>query len=136
MPEKQVAQCLETGRVEDDRWLVTKAGARRYVTGTTRAIRDEFGHVHGLINVTRDITQRREAEENLRREKEFTDAIVQSVPGIFYVFDEGGRFIYWNRLFEEVTGYSADEVRTTLDGAAFVPEEEREQFAARIQEVD
>jgi PAS domain S-box-containing protein len=71
----------------------------------------------------------------LRKEKEFTDAIVQSVPGIFYVFDEAGRFIYWNRLFEEVTGYSAEEVRTTLDGASFVPPEEREQFAARIQEV-
>ena len=135
LPEKQIAQCLETGRVEDDRWLVTKAGERRYVTGTTRAIRDEFGHVHGLINVTRDITERREAEERLRKEKEFTDAIVQSVPGIFYVFDEGGRFIYWNRLFEEVTGFSAEEIRTTMDGAAFVPAEEREQFAARIEEV-
>lgn len=135
LPEKQIAQCLETGRVEDDRWLVTKTGERRYVTGTTRSIRDEFGHVHGLINVTRDITQRRETEERLRKEKEFTDAIVQSVPGIFYVFDEAGRFIYWNKLFEEVTGYSAEEVRTTMDGASFVPPEEREQFAARIQEV-
>ena len=70
VPEKQIAQCLETGRVEDDRWMVTKAGERRYVTGTARAIRDEFGHVHGLISVTRDITERRGAEETAQRASE------------------------------------------------------------------
>jgi PAS domain S-box-containing protein len=70
LPEKKIAQCLETGRAEDDRWITTKGGERRFVSGITRAIRDEFGHVHGLIDVTRDITQRRDAEEAERRASE------------------------------------------------------------------
>jgi PAS domain S-box-containing protein len=70
LPEKKIAQCLETGRAEDDRWITTKGGERRFVSGITRAIRDEFGNVHGLIDVTRDITQRRDAEEAERRASE------------------------------------------------------------------
>ncbi|WP_292933509.1 EAL domain-containing protein [Noviherbaspirillum sp.] len=46
------------------------------------------------------------------REKEaaHSQAIIDSLPGIFYVFDEEGKFLRWNRNFERVTGYSHDEV--------------------------
>jgi PAS domain S-box-containing protein len=49
----------------------------------------------------------------LRRSKRrlgLTDEILNSLPGIFYVFDQEGRFLRWNRRFEEVTGYPPDEL--------------------------
>ena len=66
-PERQLAHTLEAGRSEEDRWLVLKNGERKFISGVARAIRDEFGNVHGLIKVTRDITERRQAEEQSQK---------------------------------------------------------------------
>jgi len=42
--------------------------------------------------------------------REFAEIIIDSVPGLFYVFDAQGRFLRWNRNLEQVTGYSAAEI--------------------------
>jgi PAS domain S-box-containing protein len=133
LPQREMARCLETGRAEVDRWTATRTGEPRFVTGVARAIRDEFGHVHGFIKVTRDITIRRQTEEQVRKEKEFTDAIVQSLPGIFYVFNREGRFIYWNRMFEQITGYSGPEI-SEMKLTTFLAEEHREFMTGRFKE--
>ncbi|HJV85112.1 MAG TPA: EAL domain-containing protein [Noviherbaspirillum sp.] len=39
-----------------------------------------------------------------------SQAIIDSLPGIFYVFDENGEFVRWNKNLERVTGYSGEEV--------------------------
>ncbi|MFL6332009.1 MAG: response regulator [Pyrinomonadaceae bacterium] len=49
-------------------------------------------------------------ETALRREKEFSDTTVNSLPGVFYHYDATGRFLRWNENFEAVTGYSRDEI--------------------------
>jgi PAS domain S-box-containing protein len=134
VPQQELAHATETGRAEDDRWLLTKPGEKRFVSGTSRAIRDEFGNVHGLIKITRDITQRWEADESLRKEKEFTDAIVQSLPGIFYVFDEKGKFVYWNRTLEQVTGHPNAEI-ATMHLTDIIAGEQREEISRRISNV-
>ena len=50
-------------------------------------------------------------EESLREEKAFTDAVMDSLPGVFYVLDDETRFVRWNRHMEEVTGLTADQLR-------------------------
>jgi PAS domain S-box-containing protein len=134
VPQQELAKALETGRAEEDRWLLRKNGEKRFVSGICRAIRDDFGNVHGLIKVTRDITERREGEERLRNEKEFTDAIVQSLPGIFYVFDQKGKFIYWNRTLEQVTHCSGGEI-AEMSIRNLIAEEQRELIQRRIEEL-
>ncbi|MEX2577450.1 MAG: PAS domain S-box protein [Verrucomicrobiales bacterium] len=44
------------------------------------------------------------------RERNFSDTMIDSMPGILYVYDETGRFIRWNQRFEEVSGYSNEEI--------------------------
>ena len=44
------------------------------------------------------------------RERDFTQTVVDSLPGLFYVFDDQGRFLRWNKDLEEVSGYSAQEI--------------------------
>jgi PAS domain S-box-containing protein len=51
-----------------------------------------------------------EAEEQLRREKVFADALIDVLPGVFYLFDAQGRLARWNKNFETVTGYSGPEL--------------------------
>jgi len=53
---------------------------------------------------------RRQAEEVARNEKLFSDAMIESLPGIFYFFSEQGRFLRWSRNFESVSGYSGEEI--------------------------
>ncbi|TVP44525.1 MAG: PAS domain S-box protein [Gemmatimonadales bacterium] len=44
------------------------------------------------------------------RRLDLSNEIVNSLPGVFYLFDGEGRFLRWNRQFQEVTGYSHEEV--------------------------
>ena len=48
--------------------------------------------------------------EQLLGEKAFTDAIVESIPGMLYVYDEFGTHIRHNKKHEEMTGYSSEEL--------------------------
>jgi PAS domain S-box-containing protein/putative nucleotidyltransferase with HDIG domain len=56
-----------------------------------------------------DITERLVAEANLLREKTISDTIINSLPGVFYFFDDQGRWRRWNSNFEQVTGYTGEE---------------------------
>ena len=59
--------------------------------------------------------QQRKANAELRQEKELTDAIFDSIPGMLYLYDTNGRLLRWNRRHEEMTGYSSEELsRMTL----------------------
>jgi diguanylate cyclase (GGDEF)-like protein/PAS domain S-box-containing protein len=54
-------------------------------------------------------TLKREAEER-DREAKLSQAIIDSLPGLFYLFDENGRYLRWNRNLETVTGYTHEEI--------------------------
>ena len=59
----------------------------------------------------RDISARKQAEELILLERDFSKAVLDSLPGIFYLFDRNGKFLRWNTNFEEITGYSGEEIR-------------------------
>lgn len=54
--------------------------------------------------------EREQAASLAARELSFSQAMMESMPGILYFYDEKGRFLRWNRNFEAVSGYSGDEV--------------------------
>jgi PAS domain S-box-containing protein len=58
----------------------------------------------------RDITARKRNEELILLERDFSKAVLDSLPGIFYLFDRKGKFRRWNPNLEEITGYSAEEI--------------------------
>ncbi len=91
------------------------------------------GSVLGYQGIIRDITQRKQAEETLRREKEFSDAALESLPGLFYLFDEQGRFLRWNRNLERVTGYSSSDV-SSMHALDFFAGEDKRLIEERIRE--
>ena len=47
--------------------------------------------------------------------EDFAELIIDSLPGIFYLFDESGKFERWNQNFQTVSGYSAEEISTILN---------------------
>jgi len=67
----------------------------------------------------------------LRRREDRIQQVVNAMPGLFYIFDAGGRLTWWNRRFEEVLGYGADELqgRQVLD---FIHPDDHEHVAHQI----
>ncbi len=74
------------------------------------------------------------SEERLRAERDFSDKTVDSLPGVFYLFDQNRKFLRWNKNLEEITGYYAEEIErlTPLD---LVPNEEREKVERSFMSV-
>lgn len=105
-------RALEEGHHEFEGLRVRKDGSQFCAIVSISEVKDYFGGHAGLSVVTRDITERKAAEEAVRRERDLSDAILGSLPGIYYQYDEAGRFLRWNRLFETVTGYTAEEIGT------------------------
>ncbi|MDD5226691.1 MAG: PAS domain S-box protein, partial [Candidatus Omnitrophica bacterium] len=68
------------------------------------------GEVEGIIGVIMDVTLRKRAEEAREASQKFLSTAINSIPDIFYVFDAEGNLLLWNEAFEQVTGYSSEEV--------------------------
>jgi PAS domain S-box-containing protein len=73
-------------------------------------LRDAAGAIIAGIEIGRNITNRKRAEQELLQEKKFSDNIINSLPGTFYILDDRGTFIRWNKKAEEATGCSAEEL--------------------------
>jgi PAS domain S-box-containing protein len=81
------------------------------------------------------IVLRKKAEEALQKEKGFSDSLVNSLPGVFYLFDEKElRFHRWNHNFENVTGYSSSEI-AGMSPLELFDEHEGARVAERIRQV-
>jgi diguanylate cyclase (GGDEF)-like protein/PAS domain S-box-containing protein len=81
-----------------------------------------------------DITERKLAEELLLKQKQFSDDVINSLPGIFYMLNQKGSFIRVNRQFQEVSGFSSEEL-VNLSALSFFGENDRNTVAQKIQEV-
>jgi PAS domain S-box-containing protein len=60
-----------------------------------------------------------------------TDVVIDSLPGVFYLFNQKGKFLLWNKNFERVSGYSAEEIKKMRPDDFFV-EEEKEYLNKQI----
>jgi len=108
---------------------------RRVVLETSGVpVLDNDGAVIGYRGVDRDITYRKRAEEELLKEKAFSDAAIASLPGMFYVFDHNGKFLRWNRNLESISGYSPDEL-VEMRAEEFYHPSQRPLIIEKIKEV-
>jgi PAS domain S-box-containing protein len=89
---------------------------------------------NGLSIFIRDISERKKAEKEITEARTLADKLIDSLPGVFYFFDANGKFIRWNKEFEEVTGYSSAEI-AEMHPTDFFEGEEKQYIARRIEEV-
>ncbi|PWT74904.1 MAG: hypothetical protein C5B59_10075 [Bacteroidetes bacterium] len=68
------------------------------------------------------------------KEESLSDSIINSLPGIFYLIDDEGNFLRWNKRFESVSGYSAEEI-SRMKPVDFFSENDKEYIISRIQKV-
>jgi hypothetical protein len=110
-PERELEEALRIGRIEDEGWRIRKDGSRFWANTVITALIDESGDHRGFAKVTRDLTERREAEARLRQSEEMMRLLIQSVKdyGIF-MLDPEGRVASWNSGAQRIKGYRREEI--------------------------
>lgn len=79
-PTNLLAEARTHGRVTDEGWQVRKDGSQFWASVVIRALRDDDGAVRGFAKFTRDLTEQRERERQLREQHHLTERILDAVP--------------------------------------------------------
>ena len=72
---------------------------------------DSDGKCNILVGSVHDITELKKIEHEILKEKHLSDSIINSLPGVFYLYNSNGKFLRWNKNLEQVSRYGADEIR-------------------------
>ncbi|NKE73397.1 PAS domain S-box protein [Candidatus Manganitrophus noduliformans] len=103
--------------------ILTKTGEERYILWQNNQVKVD-GKVVATISFGNDITERKKAEEALRAEHAFREAIEEAMPAGVMVVDSTGRQTYVNQSFCEMVGWSAEELNGAAPPFIFWPPEQ------------
>ncbi len=110
VPQRGLQTALEQGRFEEEGLRLKKGGTPFWVIVTITDIHDAFGRHIGFANVTRDITETRRSEEQLRDAEVRMRSIVNHLRDGIVTIDEDGTVVAYNRAAENMFGYMTSEV--------------------------
>lgn len=125
LPDKALQTALTEGKFEDEGWRMRKDGTKFWATSLIDPIISETGQLLGYAKVTRDITDRKLAEEALRASEQQFRLLVQGVTDYaIYMLAPDGTVSNWNAGAQRIKGYTAQEVVGT-HFSRFYTEEDR-----------
>ncbi len=123
-PARALAIAARDGRAEDEGWRVRKDGTRFWANAILTALRDADGAVIGFAKITRDVTERRRAEQALHESEERFRLLVDSIKDYaIFMLDPVGRVATWNGGAERINGYSAEEILGQHFSVFYPPED-------------
>lgn len=112
----------------------SKNGLKVSTIISPKPIFDPDGRFKGGFAVITDITERRRMEEERDRALKERERVMETVPDVIYALDLKGYVVSWNRITEEITGYSHEEIGR-MHALEFFAEKDRPKVANAIREV-
>ncbi|KAB1088131.1 PAS domain S-box protein [Neorhizobium galegae] len=123
-PEHALRMAATEGRFEREGWRVRKDGSRFWAHVIIDPIWSRSGELLGFAKVTRDLTERKRAEAELRLSEEKFQILVQGVTDYaLYMLDPDGRVSNWNSGAARIKGYTADEIVGKHFSQFYTPED-------------
>jgi PAS domain S-box-containing protein len=136
VPTRALATAETEGRFEAEGWRVRKDGERFWAHVVIDAIRDPYGHLVGFAKITRDLTERKAAEEVLRRSEEQFRLLVQGVTDYaIYMLDPEGKVASWNPGAQRIKGYEPNEIIGEHFSRFYTDEDKAEELPRRALEI-
>jgi PAS domain S-box-containing protein len=84
VPDRDLATTARTGRIETEGWRVRKDGSRFWATVAINTIRDDSGALLGFVQISRDLTEKRDQEKLVQRQR---DEILELSTPVIQVWD-------------------------------------------------
>jgi PAS domain S-box-containing protein len=110
VPERELAIARSVGSVDQEGWRLRKDGSRFWASVTISALYDESGELTGFGKVTRDVTERRGAEEALQKSRNMFERLFENAPDAVVVIDNHGVIRKVNQQAEALFGYMREEM--------------------------
>ncbi|NNU50762.1 PAS domain S-box protein [Rhizobium sp. WYCCWR 11279] len=124
MPARALATAAEQGRFEGEGWRQRKDGSRFWAHVIIDPIRRPSGELIGYAKITRDLTERRAAEQTIRQSEEQFRRLVQGVSDYaIYMLDPDGNVSSWNFGAERIKGYRPHEIIGRHFSTFYTPED-------------
>ncbi|MGO8943378.1 MAG: PAS domain S-box protein [Syntrophobacteraceae bacterium] len=90
---------------------ISKDGKKVHISLTVSPILDATGRIIGASSIARDVTERKEREEEIKQTNGYLENVLENSPDAIGIVDEHGKFIKWNKMAAELYGYSFEELR-------------------------
>ncbi len=111
LPARALHTARNEGKFESEGWRVRKDGTRFWAYVVIDPITAPDGELIGFAKITRDLTERKAAEETLRQNQEQFRLLVQGVTDYaIYLLDPDGTVTNWNLGAQRIKGYAPDEI--------------------------
>jgi PAS domain S-box-containing protein len=124
VPAEALEIARREGKFETEGWRVRKDGSRFWASVVIDAIRNDEDGVIGFAKVTRDLTDKREAQQALLQAERSFRILVQGVTDYaIFLLDPEGRVANWNAGAERIKGYSPDEIVGEHFSRFYTPED-------------
>ncbi|MEF2553072.1 PAS domain S-box protein [Aurantimonas sp. A2-1-M11] len=132
LPQRELRIAADEGRFETEGWRVRKDGRQFWAHVVLDSIRHADGGLIGYAKITRDLTERKEAAESLKRSEEQFRLLVDGVRDYaIYMLDRDGRVTNWNLGAERIKGYTREEIVGEHFSRFFTPEDRERGEPAR-----
>jgi PAS domain S-box-containing protein len=114
--DRELEAASRQGSIEEEVLRLRKNGDQFWASVATTTIRDGSGTLRGFLQVARDLSERKQVEQALRRAKESFRSLIEKIPDQVWVY-RGGNIVYANQAVTDQLGYSSEELigRPILD---------------------
>ncbi|NGP75352.1 PAS domain S-box protein [Balneolaceae bacterium YR4-1] len=114
--------------------LVRPGSTEKILSINAAPLKGQNGDPGRVVVTLSDITESKQRQKQLMTEKEFVRAVVNNMPGIFYMLDEDLNFVFWNKNMVSDLGYTDNEIEK-MHALDFIRPEDHQNIIDEISRI-